>query len=216
MKLGMSTAEALNSLTGELGYLQSDSSFDFGKNTFFIGVRNRDNALKLLRRAFIDEISADKDLNGVTYLTLDFNRPAPGQKSDAGNKFYLAVAKDMILVAGKGESLRAPLAQSASPKMPNQLASFLSDHNSGPATVNGLSFTDFQKFDWESLKNLPGRNRAASASVLLGLMPDKTAPAPEKSWLEEIDPKVFSRHLHLSFGYTWKDANGLRIDGWID
>ena len=216
IKFGMSTADALNSLTGELGYLQTDSSFDFGKNTFFIGVRNRDNALKLLRRAFIDEISADTDERGVTYLTLDFGKPAEGQKSSAGAKFYLAVTKDMVLVAGNREALRAPLAQGAASPTATPLTPFLSSHNEGHATLNGLSFMDFQKFDWKSLKNLPGRNKATGASVLLGFMPDKSAPAQEKSWLDEIDPKVFARHLHLSLGYTWKDEHGLHLDGWID
>jgi len=216
VKLGMPLSDAFNSLTGELGYLQTGSSFDFGKNTFFIGVRNRENALKLLRHAFIDEISSDTDEAGVTYLALDMSKPTEGQKPSAGNKFYLAVAKDMILVAGSRETLRAPLAQSASSPTASPLTPFLSSHNDGHATLNGLSFTDFQKFDWQSLKNLPGRNKATGASVLLGLMTDKPVPAQEKSWLDEIDPKVFSRHLHLSLGYTWKDANGLHIDGWID
>ena len=216
MKLGMSSSDALNSLTGELGYLQTDSSFDFGKNTFFVGVRNRNNVLKLLRRAFIDEISADVDLNGVTYLTLDMSKPAEGQKSNSGTKFYLAVTKEMTLVAAQGESLRAPLAQSAASATATPLTPFLSSHNDGHATLNGLSFVDFQKFDWQSLKNLPGRNKAVGTSVVLGLAQDKAAPAPEKSWLEEIDPKVFSRHLHLSLGYSWKDEHGLHIDGWID
>lgn len=216
IKLGMSTSDALNSLTGELGYLQTDSSFDFGKNTFFVGVRNRENTLKLLRRAFIDEISADTDEHGVTYLTLDFSKPTEGQKSNAGTKLHLAVTRDMVLVAGNRETLRAPLTQSASSPTANPLTPFLSSHNDGHAMLNGLSFTDFQKFDWQSLKNLPGRNKATGASVLLGLAPDKTAPAQQKSWLEEIDPKVFARHLHLSLGYTWKDEHGLHIDGWID
>jgi len=216
MKLGMSTSEALSSFTGEMGYLQTGSSFDFGKNTFFIGVRNREKALKLLRRAFIDEISTDTDLNGVTHLTLDMSKPAEGQKSNSRNTFHLAVTKDMILFATDGESLRAPLAQSASSAPADQLAPFFSSRNGGPLTLNGLSFTDFQKFDWQSLKNLPGRNKATGATVLLGLMPDKTTPAPAKSWLDEIDPKVFSRHLHLSLGYTWKDRSGLHLDGWVD
>ncbi len=216
VKLGMPLSDALNSLTGELGYLQTDSSFDFGKNTFFIGVRNRENALKLLRHAFIDEISADTDEKGVTFLALDFSKPAEGQKPTAAKKFCLALTKDMILVAGNRETLRAPIAQSASSATASQLAPFLSSHNDGHAMLNGLSFTDFQKFDWQSLKNLPGRNRALGATVVMGLAPDKTAPAQEKSWLEEIDPKVFSRHLHLSLGYSWKDANGIHFDGWID
>ena len=216
VKLGMPASGALNSLTGELGYLQTDSSFDFGKNTFFVGVRNRENALKLLRHAFIDEISADTDLNGVTYLTLDFSKPAEGQKPSPATKFNLAVTKDMILVATQGESLRAPLAQSAASATTTPLTPFLSSHNDGHATLNGLSFVDFQKFDWQSLKNLPGRNKAVGTSVVLGLAQDKAAPAPEKSWLEQIDPKVFSRHLHLSLGYSWKDEHGLHIDGWID
>jgi len=66
------------------------------------------------------------------------------------------------------------------------------------------------------LKNLPGRNKATGASVLLGLMTDKPVPAQEKSWLDEIDPKVFSRHLHLSSATLGKTRTAFTIDGWID
>jgi len=109
VKLGMPFPDAFNSLTGELGYLQTGSSFDFGKNTFFIGVRNRENALKLLRHAFIDEISSDTERSRRHLLGARHEQnQRKGKKPSAGNKFYLAVAKDMILVAGSRETLRAP------------------------------------------------------------------------------------------------------------
>jgi len=216
LKLGMSTSEALNAFTGEFGSLDSGSTFEFGKGIYFIGVRNRDVALKLLRRAFLDNITADEDEAGVTCFTLDMNRPAAGQSANARSKFYLAVTKDIILLSAHRESLKAPLAQNASAAAPAQLAPFFASHNDGHASINGLSFTDWQKFDWNSLKDLPSRNKTAGTSTLLGFAPDKSDPAKSKSWLDEIDPKVFTKHLHLGLGYSWKDANGLHFDGWID
>jgi hypothetical protein len=218
-KLGLSTSDALHALTGEVGYLQADSTYDLSKNTFFLGVNNRENALKLIRHAFLDNITADTDLDGVTFFTFSSGnaRTPSGSGNNDATKYHLAVTDDMILVSANKASLRAPLAKKKFPAPPSQLAPFFAAHTGGPAAVNGLSFVDFQKFDWQSLKNyVPRRNTATGASVLLGLMPDKTVPPQEKSWLEEIDPKVFSRHLHLSYGYSWKDANGIHLEGWID
>ena len=216
LKLGMPVSEALNSFTGEFGALSSSTSFEVGQNIFFIGVRNRDSALKLLRRAFLENITGDVDEAGVTYITLNMNKPAAGPSAAAGANFYLAVTKNIILVAGHRESLSAPLAQSASAASPAQLAPFFASRNGGQAVIDGLSFTDLQKIDWSSLKDLPNRNKATGTSVLLGFAPDKTDPSKSKSWLDEIDPKVFTKHLHLGLGYSWKDANGLHFDGWVD
>jgi len=213
-KLGMSITDALNSFTGELGFLQNDSSFDFSKHTYFIGVRNRENSLKVIRHIFLNEISSDLDEGNVTFLNLSFGGKQTAQ--NLSNAIHLAVTPDMILVAGKRDALNPALAQHASSAKAGLLDPFLTDRAKYPQSINGLNFLDFQKFDWQSLKNLPGRNKATGASVLLGLTSDKSAPAPEKSWIDEIDPKVFARHLHLSFGYSWKDANGIHFDGWID
>ncbi len=218
-KLGMSTSEALHALTGEAAYLQADSSYDLSKNTFFLGVNDRENTLKLIRHALLDNITADTDLDGVTFFTFSSGgaRAPSGSGNNNATKYHLAVTDDMILVSANQTSLRAQLAKKKSPAPPSQLASFFAARTGGPAAVNGLSFVDFQKFDWQSLKNyVPRHNTATGASVLLGLMPDKTAPSQGKSWLEEIDPKAFSRHLHLSYGYSWKDANGIHLEGWID
>ncbi|HWZ99531.1 MAG TPA: hypothetical protein VN025_17370 [Candidatus Dormibacteraeota bacterium] len=215
-KLGMSTADALDSLTGELGYVQTDSAFDLGKNTFFIGVHNRENALKLIRHIFLDNISADIDIDGDTLLTLSTGKKQGTPNPAAETNFHLAVTKDMILVASKKDSLRVPLAQRKSSTPPSQLAPFFANRSGAPAAVNGLSFLDFQKFDWQSLKNLPFGNTAGDKSVAKSLSQNKITPAQQKSWLDEIDPKVFSRHLHLGYGYSWKDANGIHFDGWFD
>src|SRR5262249_32996068 len=149
-------------------------SFEFGKGTYFIGVRNRDVALKLLRRGFLENITADTDEAGVTYITLNMNKTAATQSTENGSKFYLAVTKDIILLSARRESVRAPLPQGASPASPAQLAHFLASHNDGHAAINGLSFTDLQKFDWHSLKDLPNRNKTTGTSAVLGFAPDKT------------------------------------------
>lgn len=217
-KLGMSTSEALHSLTGEMGYMQSDSFSDISKSTFFLGVRNRENALKLIRHAFMDNITGDTDLDGVTFFTLSPSnaRTPSGSSNYDVTKYHLAVTDDMVLASANKAAFRAPLAKKKSPAPPSQLAPFFAAHSGGPAAVNGLSFLDFQKFDWQSLKNLPFQQTTATKPAAKSMFPDTSAPPPQKTWLDEIDPKVFSRHLHLSYGYSWKDANGIHLEGWID
>jgi len=55
----------------------------------------------------------------------------------------------MILVSTNKAAFRTPLAKKKSPAQPSQLAPFFAAHSGGPAAVNGLSFVDFQKFDWQ-------------------------------------------------------------------
>src|SRR5262249_47272098 len=163
-KLGMSVSDALNTFTGELGYLQSDSSFDFGKNTYFLGVHNKENSLRILRHVFLNEISSDLDEGNVTFLKLSFGGK---QASDSAmGTFHLAITTDMILVANKREALRVPLAQRVASTQSSLLTPFLADRSKYPQSINGLNLFDFQKFDWQSLKNLPYRGTTDKRSAM--------------------------------------------------
>jgi hypothetical protein len=213
-KLGMPVADALNSFTGELGYLQNDSSFDFSKNTYFIGVRNRENSLKVIRHVFLDEISSDVDEGGVTFLKLSSSGKQAAQ--NASNAIHLAVTSDMILVANQRSALNPALVQHATSAKATLLDPFMAERAKLPPTINSLSLLDFQKFDWQSLRNLPYSGTTDKKSAMKSTTPDKTVPAKPKSFVDEIDPKVFARHLHFSSGYSWKDASGIHFDGWID
>jgi hypothetical protein len=35
-------------------------------------------------------------------------------------------------------------------------------------------------------------------------------------WLSQVNPEVFSRHLHSMSGASWKDAKGVHFDEWLD
>jgi hypothetical protein len=215
-KLGMSITDALNSFTGELGFLQNDSSFDFSKHTYFIGVRSRENSLKVIRHIFLNEISSDLDEGNVTFLNLSFGGKQTPQSASNANAIHLAVTPDMILIANQRNALNPALAQHASSDKASLLDPFLADRAKYPQSINGLNFLDFQKFDWQSLKDLPYRGTTDKKSAMKSASPEKTVPSKPKSFLDEIDPKVFARHLHFSSGYSWKDANGIHFDGWID
>lgn len=213
LKLGMSVADALNTFTGEMGYLQYDSSFDLSKNAYFIGVRNKENSLKIIRHVFLNEISSDLDEDNVTFLKLTFGGK---QKTEtATNTIRLAVTPDMILVANKREVFSAPLAQRTASAQPSLLAHFFAERAKYPQTINGLNFLDLQKFDWQSIKDLQ-HGTTPKKSALRSGDAEQNLPSKAKSFLDGIDPKVFARHLHFSSGYSWKDANGIHFDGWID
>jgi hypothetical protein len=34
-------------------------------------------------------------------------------------------------------------------------------------------------------------------------------------WLAQVNPQVFSRHLHYSSSVSWKDAKGIHWDQWL-
>jgi hypothetical protein len=130
----------------------------------------------------------------------------------------LAVTPDAILGASRNQALRDLLAQqrqtpsaagfAASPQLQAARAQF-------PEKLNGVSFFNFQKLDWQAFKDRL-IEEAKTAEAQAAKTGTKASNPNTLDWLKQINTQVFSRHLHFASSASWKDANGLHYDGWLE
>jgi hypothetical protein len=217
-RLGMPLPEALALATGEFASLQTNPALDPANQIIFLGIRKKPEILKLIRTVFSDQLTSERNEGGTTYLKISLR----GGQSDAGvaqwNFYNLAVTPDAILGASRGQTLRDLLAHrtptpaeagfSVSPRLQTARAQF-------PEKLDGVSFFDFQKVDWQALKDrwLAEAKTAEAKAPKTGA---KISNPHGLDWLEQINTQVLSRHLHFAASASWKDAKGLHYDGWLE
>ena len=218
-KLGMPVPEALGLLTGEFASMQTSPSMDSAKQVYFFGIRKKPETLKLMRTVFSEQLTSERNEGDVTFLKISLG----GKQASAGvaqwNFFNLAVTPDMIFGASRIETLREVIARRAGGASDARLASapqFLAARAQFPENLNGLSYFDFQKADWQALKDR-WVEEAKKSSVAKNVdSSNKAVPSAAADWLAQINPQVFSRHLHYSSSVSWKDATGIHWDQWVE
>ena len=213
-RLGMPLSDAFALTTGEIASLQTSPSLDDTKQILFLGIRNKPDALKLLRTILSDKITSERNEGSATFLKISLR----GGQGAAGvaqwNFYHLAMTPNFLLGAPKAETLRAALAQQAANPSPAFPQNFLEARKLFPEKINGFSYFDFQKLDWSALKDkwIAEANKAVQSKA------GNTSPAAPKQpgWLTSVNPTVFSRHLHSLYGASWKDAHGVHFDEWLE
>lgn len=217
-RLGMPLSDALALFTGEFVRLQTDPVMDFSKQSMLLGIRDKPQILKLLRTLMSDRIASERNDGDTTYLKISLQ----GGEGTAGvaqwRFYYLGVTPDKIMGAANSQELHAALARlgtasaGASPAAGNKWQAGLSQF---PARLNGVTYLDFGKLDWQAVKTTwvksletPAEKTSASAKA----QPRNVVP----EWLSRTDPAVFPRHLHSSISATWKDAAGFHFDQWLE
>jgi hypothetical protein len=218
-RLGMPLPDALGLFTGEFASMQTSPSLDMAKQVFFFGIRKKLETLKLFRSVFGDQLTSERNEGEATFLKISLG----GNQGSAGvaqwNFFHLAVTPDMILGSKRIDTLREVLANRAKGTAFSSLASvprFQAGRAQFPDHLNGLSYFDFQKVDWQAAKDYwleQPRKSGVAKSVA-----DSNASASSKipDWLTNANPQVLSRHLHYSSSVTWKDAKGIHWEQWLE
>ena len=215
-KLGMPLPDALALLTGEFASLQTVPASDDSKRTIFVGIRDKGDTLKLLHFLLKDQILSEHEQGDATFLTVSLTANKPGGSGAPPKLYHLAVTPSLVLAGSSSQALQEDLSRRASSA--NALPSaFRTVRAQFPEKLTGISYLDFQKLDWEAIKEklMESPTRSATKSFAQ----EKSAPAPAippSLWLMRVDPKVFPRHLHVSTSASWKDAKGLHFDGWIE
>ena len=213
-RLGMPLTDALALTTGEMASIQTSPALDDSKRIFLFGLRNKPEALKLLRTIFGDQITSERNEGSTTYMKISLR----GGQGSAGlaqwNFYYLAMTPDFLLGASKSDTLRAALAQQAANTPSSIPGNFLAARKQFPEKLNGFSYIDFQKLDWPALREKwiadakkSAQTKTANNSQVLSNQAD---------WLDSVNPAVFSRHLHSVIGASWKDATGVHFDESLD
>jgi hypothetical protein len=214
-RLGMPVPDALATVTGEFASLQNSPALDTTQRIYWLGIRNKPDALKLARTVLGDRISSERNEGDAAFLKVSLG----GAQSSAGvtqwNFYYLAMTPSFLLGAGKSETLHAYLQQAASNStsaLPKNISAFRGQY---PEKLNGFSYFDFQKLDWPAVKAkwIAESNKSAKAAKS-----NEAAESNQKftDWLSQVNPEVFPRHLHSLIGASWKDAKGVHFDERLD
>jgi hypothetical protein len=208
--------DALGALSGEFASLQSSAALDPERQVYFVGIRKKPEALKLLRSGLEERVSGEQNEGNITF----FKVSEGGIQSTAGTaawKYYhVAVSPDAILVSKRSDSLREALAARKNQMATaNQLPqAWQAARAQFPQNIDGLSFIDFQKFDWVAIKNR--QNAVRSKSTTKTDAKPTVVPSALENAMKNLDPRLLQRHLHLTASASWKDTQGLHFDGWIE
>jgi len=217
-RLGMPLSDALGLFTGEFASVQTSTSLDSAKQTFYFGINKKPETLKLFRAAFGDQLTSERNEGDATFLKISLG----GNQGSAGvaqwNFFHLAVTPDMVIGASRLETLREALASRAKGPSAQSLATlpqFQAGRVKFPVNLIGLTYFDFQKVDWQAALDHWAQevNKAATDKSAKGTTP---TAAKIHDWLTQVKPQVLPRHLHESWSGSWKDAKGIHWDQWIE
>ncbi len=217
-RLGMPLADAFGLFTGEFASIQSAPDFDPARQIYALGIRRRPEVLKLLRTVLNERLSSERAEGDITFLKISLSGNQGGSGIAQWNFYHLAVTPDLIAGASRSEALRAALAQRTQSGAAGLLKApkFLETRGHFPPQLNGIAYADFQRVNWQAVKD---HWIAETKKSLAARKPGSSSePSPKliPGWLEQLNPEVFSRHLHTSTSASWKDSRGLHFDGWMD
>jgi hypothetical protein len=218
-KLGMPVPDALGLLSGEFASMQTSPSMDTAKQVYFLGIRKKPETLKLMRTVLSDQLTSERNEGDITFLKISLG----GKEGSAGvaqwNFFNLAVTSDMVLGSSRIETLREVLANRGHASDAAGLAAvpqFHAGRAQFPENLNGLSYFDFQKVDWQAVKDRWIEEAKKSAVAKSANSSQNAVPSTAPDWLAGMNLQVVSRHLHYSSSVSWKDAKGIHWDQWVE
>jgi hypothetical protein len=217
-KLGQSLSSALALFSGEFASLQISPDLDSKKQLYLLGIRNKPDTIKLLHTVLGERITSERSEGETTFMKISVGGSQTAAGSAGWNFYHVAATPDYLVAAPRLESVRELLAKRT------QIASaglatapgFQSARALFPATINGLGYFDFRKVDWQAVRTrlIAEANKPAAAKRTQGGTKSDAAPTP--SWMLDVSPDVFARHLHMASSASWKDAQGLHFDEWIE
>lgn len=214
-RLGMPLPDALNVVTGEIAWIQTSPTLDDGQKVYLFGLRNKPDALKLTRTIMGDQVTSERNEGNTTFLKISLH----GGQSSAGlaqwNFYYLAMTPNVLFGASKSDTLRKYATQTPGDPDATQLRGLLAARVLLPQKLNGFSYFDFQKVDWPGLQ-AKWVAEARKAAQTAKSNDESNSNKKKADWLSQVNPEVFSRHLHTMAGGSWKDTKGVHLDDWLD
>ena len=220
-KLGMPVPEALGAFTGDFGSMQTSPAMESAKQVYFFGIRKKLETLQLLRAVFSDQLSSERNEGDVTFLKISLGGKQGSTGTAQWNFFNLAVTSDMILASNRIETLRETLSNRVHTSPPAGLAAvpqFQASRAQFPENLSGLSYFDFQKADWQALKDrwIEEEKKNPVAKSVKASKDTLPSTSTALDWLAQINPQVVPRHLHYSSSVSWKDSKGIHWDQWVE
>jgi hypothetical protein len=215
-RLGMPVTAALEQFSGEMASLQSSPALDPRKQVYVFGIQHKLQVLKVLRGALAERVASERIEGDITFVKISQGGIASSAGTAAWNYYHLGVAGDVIVASNRSESVRETLAlRKTSATENNRMPqAWQAARAQFPAKLTGINFVDFQKIDWAAAKERWTTENHKPPTTARPSAPTESSAFSKA--LQDLDPQVFSRHLHLSAGAGWKDAQGMHFDGWIE
>ena len=217
-KLGQSLTSALALFTGEFASLQTSPSLDNNKQIYLIGIRDKPGAVKLIHTLFSDKINSERAEGDITFMKISTGGASSAAGTAQWDFYHVAATLDYLVIAPRLEAVRELLAKHSQGAGAGLATApgFQAARAQFPATINGLGYFDFRKVDWQAFKArlIAEANKTPTAKP----SPNggKSVATPTPSWMLDVNPEVFARHLHVASSASWKDAQGLHFDEWIE
>jgi hypothetical protein len=215
-RLGMPVPAVIGLFSGEFATLQSSSTLDPSQQVYLVGIRKKEATLRVLRAGLAERVAGERSEGDTTFLKVSEGGMATSAGTASWKYYHLAMTSDVLLVSSRDGSVREALAagKNASGENTSVPRAWQQAREQFPQTINGLSFLDFQKIDWTAAKERwieESRKATASRGA-----PQRAASESFANVMRELDPGVFPRHLHLNASASWKDAQGVHFDGWVE
>jgi len=216
-RLGQSLSSAIALFTGEFASLQTSPALDNHKQVYLVGIRNKPDTLKLLHTMLSDRIASERTEGEITFMKISTGGSSSAAGTAGWDFYHVAATADYLVIAPRLETVRELLASRTHTAGAGLSGApgFQSARSQFPATINGLGYFDFSKVDWQALKARLIAEAGKASSTKRGPGAKSSIPTSTPAWIPNMNPDVFARHLHVASSASWKDAQGLHFDEWI-
>jgi len=220
-RIGMPVPDALALLSGEFASIQTNPAMDPKKTVYYLGIRNKQDTLKLLRSIFGDQLGSERNEGDTTFAKVSLGGGQGSTGVAQWNFYHLAVTPTFLATSSRSETLREFLAKHSPTNAPAQASlppAFQSARAQFPATIDGLAFVNFQNIDYPAVKTrwIEEAKKSSAAAKKTPNATPQSPDAPVPDWLLNMNPEVFPRHLHYLAGASWKDSKGIHFDEWLE
>jgi hypothetical protein len=212
--LGMPLQSALALLKGEFASVNSYAEDGTRQQLVAVPIQKPDDVLRVLRAAASSMIVAEDSSGDATFLDVAYPYKDPKTGTQRRKFFYLAVTPEMLLGAPRKAMLRQAMQQlgarpsSAPASGIFANVAYMQMRALLPEKLSSLSASDVAAIPWDKvIADLQDQeNQAAQQS--------ESAQPRDLSQLKLAAPAI-PRHLHMAVSGSWKDANGVYFDSYL-
>jgi hypothetical protein len=221
-RIGMPIPDALALFSGEFASIQGNPAMDPQKAVYYLGIRNKQDTLKLLRSIFGEQLGSERNEGDATFVKVSLGGGQNSTGVAQWNFYHLVVTPTFVLASSRGETLREALAKHSPANNPPASvlpAAFRSARAQFPAAIGGFAFMDLQKVDYQALKTRwidEAKKSSSAPKKSSATVTPQSEAGKVPDWLLNINPEVFPRHLHYLAGASWKDSKGIHFDEWLE
>ena len=215
--LGMSLGDALGLISKEFARGSTYAADGKSEDIYAVVVDKPDDVLRILRATIGGMILSEDTSGSTTFLDVAYPYKDPATGTDRKQFYYVAVTPHMVLAAPRKAMLRDAIARlgTGAPAAASVGVATIPEFSllraKLPDNLSGLSADDLRATPWDKIlaNYLKARDDERKQS-------QSTAPAVDVDWLKLIKTDVLTRHLKVSVGGWWKDANGVYFDSVLE